>query len=112
MRKALPVIVGVALLAFALFVVRPFPPQPEPGIAGLVRATSGERFTMGRLVGFEYAPHGRASQPSAELYGALVAIEDEIHETGGQGSPALLHARGVALLLLGKLDDAVGVLQS
>jgi tetratricopeptide (TPR) repeat protein len=121
-RRWRPLLVAAALLVVAggaLTVVQ-FQREPETSAAfdRLSRAQGATRRTHGRLSGFVWAEppatlRGGATAPKADEGAALASSAADIARTfGADRSPSALHATGVANLVAGDLDAALGALDA
>lgn len=120
-RRPVIVVGGIALAASLLLIAGFRPPWPmfgEPNpYEELVTAAGDTRTLEGRLSGFPYRAlrsatrSGGPASPGERDYGVR-SIAARIREAAaGSEAPALVHALGVAHLLLGEIDDAIAALE-
>lgn len=118
-RRSWPVVAlasALAMVGGALVLFRgPSSPANVDTFRDLVAAAGARRTTQGRLTGFAYGPLQAAVRAAADnttdllLIAAAGRAQQAAHE---HPTTTNLHAYGVALLLLGKYDDAIANLQA
>jgi tetratricopeptide (TPR) repeat protein len=107
---------AAAVVVASIGLVRLADRSPTPDIASLVEAVGPQRRTAGRLVGgFQYGPltgQTRSGSGTAGIDTRIVIATARIEEAlAGRSDGASLIALGASKLLLGRIDEAIAILE-